>query len=81
MNELPPNDERRDREAHGLFAELRAHVVELSAGFGRSLSDRLDEVETRRGAGGGSLVGGLAVEVLNLLTGWVDGRGEDDGDD
>ena len=81
MTMLPPNDEEREGEARGLFADLRAHVVELSAGFGRRLSQRLDEAEERRGPSPTSLLSGFAVQLMNMLSGAFEdeeGRGGDD---
>lgn len=64
----PPQAHDEERPFFAAFAALRARIVEVSAGFRRSLHGKLDEVRDDEGLGLGALFSGLMVELLNAAS-------------
>lgn len=66
----PPGPDAQDEERpfFAAFAALRERIVEVTAGFRRSLHGKLDDVRDDEGLGLGTLLGGLMVELLNAAS-------------
>ncbi|MEZ4268324.1 MAG: hypothetical protein R3F39_18320 [Myxococcota bacterium] len=72
--------EEEERELHTLFGALRRQVVRISDGLRSRLDGRLGEDAGRvEPVSHSKVAGGALVEILNLLTRWMGGRGDESG--